>query len=116
MCSKSEFADLIKSFFSENVTSELLVKEWYGKLKIFKASIIAKALTTNGNYRMNNLKEIEECCSDLAREERWNREIEKNKDEQLSEEDKEYARSYYKKYCDSEEEYHKKLKENGLEE
>ena len=116
MCSKSEFADLIKSFFSENVTSELLVKEWYEKLKIFKASIIAKALITNGSYRMNNLKEIEECCSDLAREERWNREIEKNKDEQLSEEDKERARAYYKKYCDTEEEYHERLRENRLEE
>ena len=36
--------------------------------------------------------------------------------EELDEKDKKYARSYYKKYCDSEEEYHKRLKENRLEE
>ena len=35
---------------------------------------------------------------------------------ELSEEDKEWARSYYKKYCDTEEEYHKRLRDNGLEE
>ena len=36
--------------------------------------------------------------------------------EELDEEDKEWARSYYKKYCDTEEEYHERLRENGLEE
>ena len=38
------------------------------------------------------------------------------KAEPLDEKDKEWARSYYKKYCDTEEEYHKRLKENELEE
>ena len=116
MCSKAEFVSLIKSFFTENVTNEFLVKEWYDRLKEFGASEIAKALSTKGNYRMNNLDEIEEYCVDLAREERWRQEIEKNRNASLTEKDKEWARSYYKKYCDTEEEYHKRLKENGLEE
>lgn len=34
----------------------------------------------------------------------------------LDDEDKEWARDYYKKWCDNEGDYHKKLKENGLEE
>ena len=36
MCSKEEFANLIKNFFSENVINEFLVREWYEKLKNFK--------------------------------------------------------------------------------
>ena len=36
--------------------------------------------------------------------------------EELDEEDKERARAYYKKYCDTEEEYHERLRDNGLEE
>ncbi len=38
------------------------------------------------------------------------------KAEPLDEEDKEWCRKFYKKYCDNEEEYHKRLKDNGLEE
>lgn len=34
--------------------------------------------------------------------------------EPLDEEDKEWCRKFYKKYCDSEEEYQKRLKDNGL--
>lgn len=36
------------------------------------------------------------------------------KSEPLDEEDKEWCRKFYKKYCDSEEEYQKRLKDNGL--
>lgn len=34
--------------------------------------------------------------------------------EPLSEEDKEWARGFYKKYCETEKEYHEKLIRNGL--
>lgn len=35
-------------------------------------------------------------------------------EEEFTEEDKEWYRGFYKKYCDTEEEYHKKLIKNGL--
>lgn len=41
--------------------------------------------------------------------------IEEIKSESLSEEDKEWCRNFYKKYCDTEEEYQERLIRNGLE-
>lgn len=43
-------------------------------------------------------------------------EWENNAKEPLDEEEKEWARNFYKKYCDTEEEYKEKLKKIGLEE
>lgn len=50
----------------------------------------------------------------ISEEPKWFKE--ELKAEPLDEEDKERARAYYKKYCDTEEEYHERLRENGLEE
>lgn len=114
MCNEKEFAELIKSFYTEQVTNVFLVREWYENLKKYSSEIIAKALTHHGNYRMNNLKEIEDYCSGLQRDKKWHDELEKGKEDPLSEEDKEWARNFYKKYC--EEEYQEKIKKLGLEE
>ena len=50
----------------------------------------------------------------ISEEPKWFKE--ELKAEPLDDEDKEWARAYYKKYSDSEEEYHERLRENGLEE
>lgn len=50
----------------------------------------------------------------ISEEPKWFKE--ELKAEPLDDEDKEWARAYCKKYSDSEEEYHERLRENGLEE
>ena len=50
----------------------------------------------------------------ISEEPKWFKE--ELKAEPLDAEDKEWARSYYEKYCDTEEEYHERLRDNGLEE
>lgn len=50
----------------------------------------------------------------MSEEPKWFKE--ELKAEPLDDEDKEWARTYYKKWCDNEEDYHKKLKANGWEE
>lgn len=44
----------------------------------------------------------------------WIQHSEICKAEPLDEADKEWCRGFYKKYCDNEEEYHRKLIKNGL--
>ena len=85
------------------------LKEWYSVLKQYSKEIFAKALSRHGKFRMNNLLEIQEECKFLLQEIILE-ENSKIKPESLDDEDKEWARNFYKRYCDSEEEYYKKIK------
>lgn len=87
----------------------------YSSEEIFKAIEYSKQKSDSLVFLQKVLKfKYYQKATEEAIEPEWfNEKIEQ---EELSEEDKEWARSYYKKYCGSEEEYHKRLKENGLEE
>lgn len=87
----------------------------YSSEEIFKAIEYSKQKSDSLVFLQKVLKfKYYQKAKEEAIEPEWfNEKIER---EELSEKDKKYARSYYKKYCDSEEEYHKRLKENELEE
>ena len=87
----------------------------YSSEEIFKAIEYSKQKSDSLVFLQKVLKfKYYQKSKEEAIEPEWfNEKIEQ---EELSEKDKKYTRSYYKKYCDTEEEYHKRLKENGLEE
>lgn len=87
----------------------------YSSEEIFKAIEYSKQKSDSLVFlqKVLKFKYYQKVKEEVIEPEWFNKKIEQ---EELSEEDKEWARSYYKKYCDSEEEYHKRLKENGLEE
>ena len=112
MTSKQEFMKLIKAFYDDKVIITTILEVWYHELKRFTPKLITEALAKNGKYRMNNLNEITKYCEDQTRDKNW-KEIEKV--DALDEETKAYAKDFYKRYCDTEEEYQEKIKKYGLE-
>lgn len=87
----------------------------YSSEEIFKAIEYSKQKSDSLVFLQKVLKfKYYQKAKEEAIEPEWfNEKIER---EELSEKDKKYARSYYKKYCDTEEEYHERLRDNGLEE
>ena len=91
---------------ADNYTAEEIINAiTYCKEKKSDSLIYLQDALKNKYYQQKAEKEYEPSWLNL--------EIES---EELDEEDKERARAYYKKYCDTEEEYHERLRENGLEE
>lgn len=90
--------------------------------KEYSANEIKQALDYCKNQKTDSLVYLEKCLLNKYYEQdgivdvpEWIQHPEICKSEPLSEEDKEWARGFYKKYCDTEKEYYERLKANGLE-
>lgn len=117
--------DKFIDYIQENYRTRLNSKDYEFLQEIadnYTAEEIINAITYCKEKKSDSLIYLQDALKNKYYQQKVEKEYEPNwlnleiEQEELSEEDKEWARSYYKKYCDSEEEYHKRLKETRLEE